>query len=351
MALITSLPEPGFVSRRQREWDELDMLVRRATEKGLKALSPEEIGRLSPLYRDVCADLARAQAARYGAPLLDYLHGLTASAHGVLYASQTRAHDGGSRARARTWVSAFPRAFRKHKWAMALAFALFFIPFFGGLFATLAHPDFAFRVAPESMLRPLTESYAKGFEAGRGASMDAGMAGFYVNNNVGIALRCFAVGIFGGVGSAFYLIENGLATGAIFGYVASQGAGANILTFVLGHSSFELGAIAIAGGAGLMVGWSFVAPGEKTRLAALEEAGKDAVILVSGAAVMLFMAAAIEGFWSASAVPSVAKRIAGVVMFFVVALFLALVGRGEGEGATDGARATRERGLLLRGPR
>jgi uncharacterized membrane protein SpoIIM required for sporulation len=329
MAVIGSLAEPAFVARRQREWDELHALVRRATDRGLKLLSPEEIGRLSPLYRDVCADLARAQAARYGAPLLDYLHGITASAHGVLYASQTRAHDGGARARASAWTATFPRVFRKHKWVMALAFALFFVPFFGGLFATLAHPDFAFRVAPEAMLRPLTDAYAKGFDAGRGASENALMAGFYINNNVGIALRCFAVGIFGGVGSAFYLVENGLATGAILGYVASQGAGGNILTFVLGHSSFELGAIAIAGGAGLMLGWSAIAPGDKTRLASLEAAGKDAVVLVSGAAVMLFLAAAIEGFWSASSMPSIVKRITGVVMFLIVVLFLAVVGRGK----------------------
>ena len=52
---------------------------------------------------------------------------------------------------------------------MALAFALFFVPFFGGLFATLAHPEFAFRVVPEAMLRPLTEAYAKGFAEGRDA--------------------------------------------------------------------------------------------------------------------------------------------------------------------------------------
>ena len=76
------------------------------------------------------------------------------------------------------------------------------------------------------------------------------MAGFYVNNNVGIALRCFATGLFFGVGSAFYLVENGLATGAIMGYVASHGAGDNILTFVVGHGSLELGAIVLAGGAG-----------------------------------------------------------------------------------------------------
>lgn len=36
------------------------------------------------------------------------------------------------------------------------------------------------------------------------------MAGLYVYDNVGIALRCFALGIFGGLGSAFYLVQNGL---------------------------------------------------------------------------------------------------------------------------------------------
>ncbi|HEY2517844.1 MAG TPA: stage II sporulation protein M [Polyangiaceae bacterium] len=329
MSTSTAVAEHLFVSHRQRDWDGLDALVRRATQQGMKALAPDEVGRISPLYRDVCADLARAQAAHYGAPLLDYLHGLTASAHTLLYAAQTRAHEGGAQARARTWIEAFPRVFRAHGKAMALGFALFFLPFFAGLAATLAHPDFAFRVAPESMLRPLTEAYAKGFADGRGAGEGTLMAGFYVDNNVGIALRCFALGIFGGVGSAFYLVQNGLATGAILGYVASQGAGANILTFVLGHSSFELGAIAIAGGAGLMLGWSVVAPGDKTRRASLEAAGRDAVVLVSGAAVMLFMAAAIEAFWSASSMPSAVKRGIGIFLFVVVALYLGFVGRGS----------------------
>ena len=164
------------------------------------------------------------------------------------------------------------------------------------------------------------------------------MAGFYVNNNVGIALRCFAVGIFGGVGSAFYLVENGLATGAILGYVASQGAGGNILTFVVGHSSFELGAIVIAGGAGLMLGWSVVAPGDKTRLASLQAAGKDAVVLVSGAAVMLFMAAAIEGVLVGVGRPPIVKRFVGGAMFVARRLVPRLRRAGRSAAAEPEAR-------------
>ena len=131
------------------------------------------------------------------------------------------------------------------------------------------------RIVPESQLRPLAEAYRQGFEAGRGAGLDAAMAGFYVNNNVGIALRCFATGLFLGIGSAFYLVENGLATGAIMGYVAAHGGGANILTFVVGHGSLELGAIVLAGGAGLSLGWSIVAPGELSRVASLQVDGQE----------------------------------------------------------------------------
>jgi uncharacterized membrane protein SpoIIM required for sporulation len=329
LALASVVTEAAFAAHRQRDWDELDALTRRIAAHGLRALTAEQIGRISPLYRDVCGDLARAQAARYSGPLVDYIQGLTAASHSILYAARGRAHGAGStaRARAHAFLSAFPRAVRQHRTAMILATALFFVPFFAALAAALADPSFAFRVAPESMLRPLTEAYAKGFDEGREAGEGALMAGFYVNNNVGIALRCFATGVLGGLGSAFYLVQNGLATGAIVGYVASQGAGQNILTFMVGHGSIELGAIVLAGGAGIALGWSFVAPGERTRLASLQAVGRDVVIIVAGAAAMLFMAAAIEAFWSASSVPSIVKRGVGGFLFVLVVLYLAVLGR------------------------
>ena len=153
------------------------------------------------------------------------------------------------------------------------------------------------------------------------------MAGFYVNNNVGIALRCFAVGIFGGLGSAFYLVDNGLSIGAVLGYVSSQGAGANIATFIVGHGSLELTAIVLAGGAGLVLGWSVVSPGGRTRAASLRSAGRDVAAIVFGAAVMLMMAACIEAFWSASGIPSPVKRLVGAALWTLVLSYFVLVGR------------------------
>src|SRR5690606_36547126 len=132
---------------------------------------------------------------------------------------------------------------------------------------------------------------AKGFGGGRAAGDGALMAGFYVYNNVGIALRCFALGIFGGLGSAFYLVHNGLSIGAVLGYVASQGAGENIVVFIVGHGSLELGAIVLAGSAGLSIGWSLIAPGDLPRLVSLQRRAGEVLVIVAGAAAMLLMAA------------------------------------------------------------
>jgi uncharacterized membrane protein SpoIIM required for sporulation len=334
--MISAVTENAFAARRQGDWSTLEQLAHRVDTKGYKGLSPSDLARISPLYRDVCADLARAEAARYSAPLVDYLQSLTASAHTVLYGVYGRRGRGGPRFRGmKSALEAFPRAVRAHYRSMLLSALFFFGPFAVGVLVALYEPGFAFRIVPEATLLPLTEAYAKGFDSGRDAGESALMAGFYVNNNIGIALRCFALGIFGGLGSAFYLIDNGLSIGAILGYVASQGAGTNILTFIVSHGSLELGAIVLSGGAGLSLGWSIVSPGDRTRLASLQAAGRDVAVIAFGAAVMLLLAAGIEGFWSGSSVPSWLKRSVGGTLFLAVMSYLVLAGRGASRSPGD----------------
>ncbi len=328
--MISAVSENAFAERRQSDWTALEQLTHRVDTKGYKGLTASDLARISPLYRDVCADLARAVAARYSAPLVEYLQSLAASGHTVLYGVDAREGRGALRLRGvRSALEVFPRAVRAHYRPILLSALLFFGPLAFGVFAAMYEPAFAFRLVPESTLLPLTEAYAKGFERGRDVGECALMAGFYVNNNIGIALRCFALGIFGGLGSAFYLVDNGLSIGAILGYVASQGAGANIVTFIVSHGSLELGAIVLAGGAGLTLGWSIVSPGDKTRIASLQAAGRDVAAIAFGAAAMLLLAAAIEGFWSGSGVPAWLKLVVGASLFLAVTTYLALAGRGN----------------------
>jgi len=332
VALASALTERAFAERRRPAWDELDALSAKATSSGIGALSPREVTALPALYRDVCADLAAAHAARYSAPLVEHLRVLTATAHTLLYGphASAAADDEGARAASLyDGLVAFPRAVRARWRSMTIAALLFFAPLLLGVALTLHDPAFAFRLVPEAMLRPLADAYARGFDAGRGSGEGTMMAGFYVYNNVGIALRCFALGVFGGLGSAFYLVQNGLSIGAMLGYVTAQGAGANIGTFIVGHGSLELGAIVLAGGSGLSLGWSVVAPGNLPRVTSLQRTAREILVVVAGAAVMLLGAAAIEAFWSGSSVPRTVKLAAGAIMFVLVLSYVLFAGRAR----------------------
>jgi uncharacterized membrane protein SpoIIM required for sporulation len=313
-------PQDHFVAARKAEWEELDELLGRGP--ALHRLPPASISRAGALYRSVCSDLMRARSAGYEIELLAHLDGLAARAHNLLYGARPvrLAALGGLLAHE------FPRTLRQHARFFAVASALFVIPLVLALVGTLVHPEFAPLVLPREALEASASAYAEGLE-GRKSGEDAAMAGFYVYNNVGIAFRCFATGILFGLGSVFFLVYNGVVIGTVIGWVIAQGHGDSILTFVCGHAPFELTAICISGGAGLQMGYALVRTEGRTRLGSLRAHAPAVGTIVGGAAVMLLAAAAIEGFWSPSAVPAPVKWVVAGVLALLVAAYLALAGR------------------------
>jgi len=177
----------------------------------------------------------------------------------------------------------------------------------------------------------MEHAYSKGFADGRVVDTDLGMAGFYVFNNVGIAFRCFATGVFVGLGSVFFLVYNGLLIGTVLGLVAAAGHGRNILTFICGHGPLELGGIIIAGVAGLYLGLTLVDPGERSRRAALRLAAPEIARLVLGAAAMLLCAAAVEAFWSPSSLPDPVKWVAAGTVAAALSAYFTFAGRPLGK--------------------
>lgn len=317
----------SFVYERTPLWQELSRKL--GADGPLWKLPSSEISRVAALYRAVSTDLMRAR--RLGCPrdVIAYLDSLTAQAHNALYAASRRDR----RMRLVELALDFPRAFRKNFGFMLAAGVLFWLPFGLGWFGTMHYPGFAERVLPTSMLDSMVEAYSDGFGDGRDASTDTGMMGFYVYNNVGIAFRCFATGALFGLGSVFFLVYNGLVTGTVMGHVMKSGHGETILTFVSGHSPFELTAIIIAGGAGLRMGFALLGTSGRTRLASLRAVADELISLILGAAFFLFAAALIEGWWSPSSIPNPIKWAFSAVMSLLVAAFLFLYGLERKPGA------------------
>ena len=156
------------------------------------------------------------------------------------------------------------------------------------------------------------------------------MFGFYIMNNIGIAFQTFASGIVFGLGSAFFLLFNGVNIGAVAGHLTRMGYSDTFWPFVIGHGAFELTAIVIAGAAGLKLGAALIAPGPMTRAAALHAAASVSIKLVGGAVVFLLLAAFIEAYWSSSNSIAVPLKMAiGSVLWLLVALYLFASGRAR----------------------
>ncbi|HEY5452225.1 MAG TPA: stage II sporulation protein M [Polyangia bacterium] len=314
-------PQDEFVAARKPNWDELDQLL--SADGGLRKLPAVSIARAAALYRAVSSDLMRAEAAGYSPDVIALLDGLAARAHNTLYTAPPY------RMRA-VWeliAADFPRTLRKHGRFFALAIALFVLPGVLGFVGALRSRAFALQILPSESVEQMEEAYAEGFNKGREAGTNTFMAGFYVFNNVGIAFRCFATGVLFGLGSLFFLVYNGLTIGAVAGLVTAAGHGRNLLTFTCTHGAFELTAIVISGTAGMVMGYALVDTRGRTRFGSLRAQARDIAYLVVGAALMLLIAAGIEGFWSPSGVPAHVKWGAAIVAYLMVISYLTLAGR------------------------
>ncbi len=309
-----------IIAARQNDWHELEAIVSRG--EALHQLDGPSISRAATLYRSLCNDLARSRA-RCTPDLVAYLDNLAGRAHSALYGAQPF--------RAPAIFSLlfrdFPATLRKNAAFLAAASALFLLPCAIGFALGLYFPNTTSDILPRSMLEGMADAYSKGFDAGRSEGTDTTMAGFYVYNNVGIAFRCFATGVFFGLGSIFFLLYNGLVIGAVAGYVSAAGFGGNIGTFMCGHAPFELTAIVISGAAGLRMGYALVVTGGRTRLGSLRESAPEIARLVGGAGFMLVIAALVEGFWSPSALPAPVKWSVATLFTLAVAGWLAFGGR------------------------
>lgn len=318
-------PQDEFVAARKHDWDELDALLSKGG--GFRRLPPASIARAAALYRAVSSDLMRAEAAGYSPDVIGLLDGLAARTHNTLYSAPPY------RLRA-IWellAADFPRTLRKHIRFFALAVALFLLPGALGFVGALRSRAFALQILPQDSVDQMEEAYAEGFNKGREASTNTFMTGFYVFNNIGIAFRCFATGVLFGLGSVFFLVYNGLTIGAVAGLVTAAGSGKNLLTFTCTHGAFELTAIVISATAGMVMGYALVDTGGRTRFASLRAHARDIVYLVVGAAFMLAIAAAIEGWWSPSSAPARVKWGTAVGAYLLVIIYLTFAGRSAGK--------------------
>jgi uncharacterized membrane protein SpoIIM required for sporulation len=221
------------------------------------------------------------------------------------------------------FVHSLPAAFYRVRWvtlAVTLVVALLFLVFFTWyssdprLIATLGSP---------AELRAYAEQDFVGYYD---ANSEAGFTGQVWTNNAWLAAQCIMFGIFG-IWTPVVLIQTGTSLGTSAAVMNEYGQLDHFFLYISPHGQLELYSVFVAGAAGLMIFWSWIAPGARTRRQALAQDGRAFFTLVIGLTLTLLISGVIEGFVTRQDWPWPIKIGIGTIALLVVLFYQWVIGR------------------------
>ena len=313
-----------LLEQRQNQWARLEELGRTLGGRRSRR-SAQQVSLFGKLYRDACADLALADAYQLPPETVEYLHRLVARSHNLLYRS--RGFD--YRAWAQTLFVTVPRTIFRDG-CVHLAFVMFWSLFLISAFSAYQNSEFAERIVGVNSLDQAEESFSIWQERTFGRNFS--MACFYIWNNAGIGLQCFAWSILF-VPGLFTLSYNAVQLGAVFGYMFRPELGEasqNFQTFVTAHGPFELTAIVLSAGAGLRIGLGLVRTRGLSRISSLAKSGREGLPIAACAVILFVLAALIEGVVSPSNLPWAAKGLVALITSTMLLVYFVVLGFPRG---------------------
>ena len=308
------MKQQRFEQEHEKDWIEIEAALDEKPDA-------ETATRLASQYLVLCQHLALAKERSYDVALVERLNALVLRLYREVYRykSASRFNFYGF------FKREFPLSIYLHRRYIFVAFLFFCIPLFLAGGWVYFDDNAVYSVMDGSQVRQMESMYDpanRKLGREREADTDIYMFGFYVQNNISVAFRCFAGGLVFGLGSLLVLLFNGLSIGAVAGHLTRLEFGETFYPFVVGHGSFELTAIVFSGAAGLRLGYSLLNPGLNSRVGALRQAGKEVVPMLYGIILMLIIAAFLEAFWSSSAsLPIFVKYMVGAILWGIVLLY------------------------------
>lgn len=328
-----------FLREREPEWSELDQLVEKARGGRPERLGSEGVRRMGALYRAVTADLAWARRGVPGDPVVARLEGLVGRSRLLVY----NAEPGRGSVKSFFGTGYWQRV-RERPAPLILSALLLFGPAAISFVWGFQDPGAASGVVPGA-LRSVTEERTGSNDLGLSTGESAAFSSQIFTNNIRVTILSFAAGILLCLGTAFVLLYNGVIFGAIGGMAFGAGNGDRFLALVTPHGVLELSCIVVAAAAGLRMGWAIVAPGTRTRLAALTAEATRSMEIVLGTAPWLVLAGIVEGFVTPSGLGVPAALAVG---FGIGSVYWALLwwrGGGNPDEGTEQASVTAGRVL------
>ena len=287
---------PRLRETREAEWRRLEDLVLLCERKSPRALSDDDLMALPVLYRGALSSLSVARETSIDLELITYLETLCARAYFFLYGVRTSPAGRIRQFLGRDWPLAMQSLWRE----TLISIAVMLVGTLAGYLLVSSDPAWFGAFVPEGLaggrdFAASREGLRETLYSSEDENLLAVFAAQLFTHNSQVAIFSFALGFAFAVPTVVLILYNGAMLGAFFALFVSRGLGFELGGWLIIHGSTELFAIALAGAAGLRIGWTMVFPGEQTRLAAASRAGSQAATAMVGVVLMLLVAGLLEG--------------------------------------------------------
>jgi uncharacterized membrane protein SpoIIM required for sporulation len=309
----------AFITANRDTWERLDVLVARA-QGDVRRLDAAALDELVRLHLRTSSHLSTVRTHLGDADLAAHLSVLIARSAAVVHGT-----------RARSWrnvATAIGRTFPAAVWHLRVHVVVATVAFLGVAVVTGAWLATSPRAVDAALPEPLRTAYVEDdFEAYYSEQPAAVFGAQVFTNNARVGALAFAVGIAWGVPTLYVLALNGVNVGIAAGVFHDAGEAARFYGLILPHGLLELTAVFIAGGTGLALGWTLIAPGDRLRRDALAEQGRRAIVVVVGLVLVFAVSGVLEAYVTPAAVPTWLRVTTGAVVWAAFCAWIVVMGR------------------------
>lgn len=281
------MKEAKFLKTRSSKWKEAEGRLKERT-----AYSPDY---WADAYIELSDDLSYSQTFYPKSNTTAYLNQLLRQIHRRIYGREKFSFGDFIH----FWRNEIPQLILERYKPLLLSFLVFTLCFLIGWISVWIDPDFSRLILGDDYVDRTNVYIDTNNPMGIYGSMDP----FYMfvmitTNNIWVSILVFAFGIFTSIGVGVFLANNGIMLGAFLGYFYFQDLGAISTQAVWMHGTFEIFAIVMAGGAGIIMGNGWLFPGSLPRLHSFRLAALQGAKLMLALVPFFVVAGFIESYFT-----------------------------------------------------
>ena len=300
--------EIQFLHKNIKKWE--------AFEAILDNNSPANPDELSELFINLTDDLAYSRTYFPQTKATQYLNQLAQKAHRIIYQNQAN-----NKNRIKTfWATEFPLLIYASRKEIFVSFSILVISVLIGILSTKYDEGFTRIILGDGYVNMSLSNIQKGDPLAVYKSMNqVDMFLGITINNIKVSFLAFAMGIFTPIGAGFIMLKNGVMLGTFHSFLSEQGFLLDSIATIWVHGTYEIFAITVAGGAGIVIGNSIIFPKTYSRIESFRRGALRGSKMVIGLIPVFIVAGFLEGFVTRYTQAPYAVRFA-IILFSLLSL-------------------------------